>query len=373
MSNEVKQPNEVYPPASQENPADVQAFCVPEIEKYIVDYSAQAEPRQGIHADLADKKPTLFGKLARWLKTPDVWATPDTCMADLKAFRSGKQLDPEFALGCLLSLEIWALDQMKKTGWRLREGTLWAWLPVIQGLIYKHLVQAPGGPSQRIRAQMEDPELWAKRKSKYRYRPEPYSKKLLAQLQRVYEKDLLEQGKKDFIKREAARLYDKPNQSWERLLYACGLPQEYVCYGEVRAPKGLEEKRTSHERWNEKWFGWIMMHPKAHAPNPEDTFDVDPHKSNINAFYDDFLIKLLFDDKKTNSQIADAMGISVRSVLHLRAESQSKKVLDYVEDKCVTLDMNQAEALSMWLDFRLKQIRKTARLAAFHTAEPAKK
>ena len=366
MSNEVKQPNEVNPPASQENPVDVQAFRVPEIEieKYIV----EPKPRPDSNAELAPqagKELTRFGKLARWIKTPEKWATPNTCMAYLEGIRSGNQLDPDLAFEYLRSLEIWALAQMKNTGWRLREGTLWDWLPVIHDLIYKHLTKAPGGPSQRIRAQMEDPELWAKRKSKYRYRPEPYSKKLLAQLQRVYEKDLLEQGKKDFIKREAARLYDKPNQSWERLLYACGLPQEYVCYGDRFAP----EDPRSHE----KWFGWIMMHPKAHAPNPEDTFDVDPHKSNINAFYDDFLIKLLFDDKKTIAQIADAMGISVRSVLHLRAESQSKKVLDYVADKCTTMDMNQAEALSMWLDFRLKQIRKTARLAAFHTAEPARR
>ena len=367
MSNEVKQPNEVNPPASQENPVDVQAFRVPEIEieKYIVEPKSLPDSDAEL-APQAGKELTRFGKLARWIKTPEKWATPNTCMAYLEGIRSGKQLDPDLAFRYLRSLEIWALAQMDKAGWRLRKGTLWDWLPVIHNLIYKHLTKAPGGPSKRIRAQMEDKELWAKRKTEYRYRPDSFSKKLLDQLQRVYEKDLTESGKKDFIKREAAQLYDKPNQSWERLLYACGLPEEYIRHQDILAPKAPSNWNApgaNNPPWNEAWFEYVMNDAERPPQN----------KPSINAFYNDGPIKLLFDDKKTNAQIADAMGISVRSVLNLREESMSKEVLDEVEDRCITMDMNQAEALSMWLARRLKQICKISHVAAFRAAEPARK
>jgi hypothetical protein len=338
-----------------------------DVEKYIVEYPTEAEPRPDIsvHAGLAPwlkppkKKLTRFGKLAQWMKTPDEWAAPNTCMNYLEGIRLGFKLDPELALGYLTALEIWALAQVQKAGWRLREGTFWAWLPIIEEKIHKHLIQAPGGPSQRTLDRMEDdPQLWAGRKHKYRYRRVNYGKKLRTQLQRVYEKDLSEQGKNNFIKREAARLYDK-HGAWERLLSVCGMPAEYICYQDVLAP-------------NEQCLA-IMMKPENRAADPEDTFGPPKDKTNINAFYDEFLINLLFDDKKTDLEIADAMGISVRSVLNLRQESKSKKVLDDVEDRCVTMDMNKAEALSMWLDWRLKQMRKDAHLAALHAAEPARR
>src|ERR1700735_2785591 len=172
--------NEVSPPASQENPVDVQAFCVPEPKK------------SGL------KKLTRFGKLAQWLKTPDEWATPNTCINYLEGIHWGYQLEPERALGYLTALEIWALSQVQKAGWRLREGNFWAWVPVIEGKIYKHLTHKPGGPSQKTLERMNDP-LAAERKYKYRYRRINYGKKLLAQLQRVYEKDKREEGQNNFI------------------------------------------------------------------------------------------------------------------------------------------------------------------------------
>lgn len=347
MSSEVIQPNEIYPPASQEKPVDVQAFCVSEkhiIEHPIAPYLQQLEVER---TPLAKswlgplwEKPQLSNRRIRmlgyWMKTPEKWATPNACMNYLGLIRWGKPLDPELALSYLLALEIWALDQVKKEGWRLREGGFWEWLPVIEEKIYKHLKQKPGG---RLN----------------------YGKKLLAQLQRVYEKNQRELGKNNFIKREAARLNDTQG-AWERLLSVCGMPTEYICYQDVYAPKESKkwnEKETQNEQWNEAWLNW-MMDPRRATPNPEDGFDL-PNES---------IVKLLFDENKTLAEIAQGLGVSVRTVLNLRKESASEKVQDMIED-WEMLDQSREQTLSIWLYRRLNQIHTEARRAAFHAAEPA--
>jgi hypothetical protein len=371
MSSEVIQPIEVYPPASQENPVDVQAFCVSEkhtIEHPIAPYLRQLEvertPPEKSWLGPLWEKPQVSNRRIRmlgyWMKTPEKWATPNTCMAYLEGIRTGHKLDPELALGYLLALEIWALAQVKKEGWRLREGGFWEWLPVIEDLIHKHLMQKPGGPSQKTRERLSDP-LAAERKYKYRYRPVNYGKKILAQLQRVYQKDLSDQGKNNFIKREAARLNDTQG-AWERLLSVCGMPTEYICYQDVYAPKESKkwnEKGTQNEQWNEAWLNW-MMDPRRATPNPEDGFDL-PNES---------IVKLLFDENKTLAEIAQGLGVSVRTVLNLRKESASEKVQDMIED-WEMLDQSREQTLSIWLYRRLNQIQTEARRAAFHAANPA--
>jgi hypothetical protein len=292
-----------------------------------------------------------------WMKTPDKWATPNTCMNYLGQIRWGKQLDPELAFGYLLALEVWALCQVKREDWRLREIDFWAWLLVIEELIFKHLTLRPrGGPNQRTHDIAGRP---LERKYKYRYRPTNYEKKLLAQLRKAYERDSLH----EFSKRELARSIDE-NYSWERLLNLCGMtnPDTNPLWQYEYAPKkptNWNKGEANNEQWNESWLNW-MMDPKRAAPNPEDGFAVP----------DESLVKLLFDDNKSLAEIAQGLGLSVRMVLNLRKESESEKVQDMIEE-WETYDQSPEQTLSIWLYRRLNQTRKDARRAAFHAAEPA--
>jgi hypothetical protein len=287
--------------------------------------------------------------LGYWMKTPEKWAAPNACMNYLGQLRWGKALDPQLAFGYLLALEVWALCQVKKEGWQLREGSFWAWLPVIEEKIYKHLTLAPReGPKH----QTQDRE----RKHKYRYRPTSYENKLLGQLRKVYEKDSL----RDFVKRQEARLLNE-NFSWERLLDLCGMPNEIPLeqYEYVpKPPKNWNEDGTNNEQWNETWLGWKMVNHAA--PNPEDGFDVP----------DESLVKLLFNENKSLAEIAQSLGVSVRTVLNLRKESASEKVQDMIEDWEV-YEQSREQTLSIWLYRRLNQIRRDARRAAFHATQPA--
>ena len=106
-----------------------------------------------------------------------------------------------------------------------------------------------------------------------------------------------------------------------------------------------------------------MMDPRRAAPNPEDGF-ILPDASRV---------KLLFDNSKTLSEIANALGVSPRSVVNLRQESKSKAVLDEVENTIKTFEQSTEQALSIWLYRRLNQIHRDARQAAFHAAEPARR